>query len=638
MKKLSLLLSCSILLSACGGGSSGSSTPVTLTVPSSAPTISAGPDVIYPEGEVVPLSAIVNSAQSTTVIWTQLAGPAVTIENPTTLTPSFLAPELDTNDIVILELSVDDGINAPVTDIINITIEDREIRAFDGAGNNLSQPDWGAALTHLGRIGPADYDDSVSTLAGASRPSARLISNIVSNQDEGVSLPNSFGGTDFVWQWGQFLDHDIGLTEGTEEEANITVPSGDIFFDPTSTGTAIISFNRALFDTDTGTSVISPRQQDNEITAWIDGSQVYGHTNERAAALRVGADSPYLAASAGNLLPFNTSGQANAAAFVTDPASLFLAGDVRANEQIGLAVMHTLFVREHNRLAAIIEAQRPEASGEEVFQATRRLVVAKLQKITYEEFLPALLGTNALPAYSGYKDNVFPGLFNEFSAAAFRLGHSMLNEELLRLDASGDEIAGGHLSLRNSFFTAPSILISEGDLDPILRGLASQPHQRVDAKVITDIRNFLFGQPGSGGFDLASLNIQRGRDHGLPSYNAMRGLMGLSPVTSFADITSDTELQLQLFEAYGDVNDIDLWVGGLSEDAIAINGNQLGELFNAILVFQFTRLRDGDRFWYENDLTASELTQISNVTLAQIIRDNTGIDSEIQDNVFAVTP
>ena len=150
--------------------------------------------------------------------------------------------------------------------------------------------------------------------------------------------------------------------------------------------------------------------------------------------------------------------------------------------------------------------------------------------------------------------------------------------------------------------------------------------------MVDDISNFLFGQPGSGGFDLASLNIQRGRDHGVPGYNDMREAMGLTRVTQFGQITSDNDLAEALFDTYGDVNEIDLWVGGLAEDNVS--GSQLGELFQAIMVRQFTALRDGDRFWWEEDLTSSERDRVRDTTLAEIIRDNTEIGSEIQDNVF----
>ena len=322
----------------------------------------------------------------------------------------------------------------------------------------------------------------------------------------------------------------------------------------------------------------------------------------------------------------------NANGFVPHPAGLFLAGDVRANEQIGLTVMHTLFMREHNRIVTELMADNSNLRPEDTFQHARMLVIGEIQHITYTEFLPALLGEDALSPYDGYNRRLKPGIYNEFASAAYRLGHSMVNAELLRLDAAGDPIPEGHLSLRESFFTAPSVLKEEGDLDPILRGLAAQAHQQLDTKIVDDLRNFLFGAPGAGGFDLASLNIQRGRDHGLPSYNHMRAAMGLPKVTSFAEITSDPALQDALYHTYGTVNDIDLWVGGLAEDPMA--GSQLGPLFHHIVVHQFTHLRDADRFWYEWSLSPEDLAYVKSRRLSDIIRDNTGIGAELQDDVF----
>lgn len=357
-------------------------------------------------------------------------------------------------------------------------------------------------------VDDADYADGISSLSGASRPSARVVSNLVHHQELGQTIANSCGTSDFLWQWGKFLDHDIGVTDGTEEEADIEVPQGNIYFDPNSTGESTILFSRALFDHDTGTSADNPREQENELTAWIDGSMVYGSDDERALALRVSEDSPYLATSAGNLLPFNTSAQTNANAFGVPDEALFLAGDIRANEQIGLTVMHTLWVREHNRIAAILEASSPDATGEEIFQAARRLVVAEIQIITFEEYLPALIGEDAISNYRGYDDDVNPGMFNEFSVAAYRFGHSLVNNQLLRLDANNDSIEEGPLSLRDAFFTAPSLLTTEESLEPVLRGQAQQLSQALDVKVSFELRNFLFGAPGAGGLDLVSLNIQ----------------------------------------------------------------------------------------------------------------------------------
>ncbi|MEO0983705.1 MAG: peroxidase family protein [Pseudomonadota bacterium] len=513
----------------------------------------------------------------------------------------------------------------------------REVRSFDGKGNNVENPDWGSTFVHLQRLAPADYSDGISELAGVLRPNARVVSNSVVAQAEDEFMSNEFGGTDFVWQWGQFIDHDLDLTDGAEEAADIEIPMGDPFFDPAGTGDEVIFFNRALSDPSTGTDPSNPREQENEITSWLDGSMVYGSDDTRAAALREGPDSPFLKTSAGDLLPFNVDSLSNANSFVTDPTTLFLAGDVRVNEQVGLAVMHTLFVREHNRWAAILQAERPGVDAETIFQNARRLVVAEIQIITFEEFLPALIGANAIPPYEGYDPTVNPTIFNEFSVAAYRLGHSMVNAQLLRLDAAGEEIAAGHLNLRDAFFNAPSMLQSDGDLDPILRGLAAQLHQKLDAHIVSDLRNFLFGQPGSGGLDLASLNIQRGRDHGVPSYNDTRVALGLPRAASFNDITSDAAMAQALFDTYFDVDEVDLWVGGLAEDPVAEEGSQLGPLFRAILAKQFTDLRDGDRFWYENDLTPEELDRVGNMTLARVIRANTDIGPELQSNVF-LTP
>ena len=515
--------------------------------------------------------------------------------------------------------------------------EVEEIRTINGVGNNTNNPNWGAAFTHLQRIAPADYGDGIASLAGSLRPSARVVSNAVAAQGETETIPNPFGTSDILWQWGQFLDHDIDLTDGSPgEPAPIVVPLGDSYFDPQGTGNVVIPFSRALFDPLTGTDASNPREQENEITSWIDGSMVYGPDEERTLALRVGPDSPFLRTSTGGLLPFNIDGLTNANGFVADPTSLFLAGDVRANEQVGLAVFHTLFVREHNRLAQEIAQSNPILSGDDVFEQARRLVIAQIQHITYREFLPALLGAKALKSYRGYKEDINPTIFNEFSAAAYRLGHSMLSDQILRLDATGASIAGGPLPLRDAFFAAPTILQERNDLDPILRGLASQTHQRIDNKVVSGIRNFLFGAPGQGGLDLASLNIQRGRDHGLASYNETREALGLARVSDFDEITSDATLAQALAQTYGTVDDIDLWVGGLAEDPLLEQGSQLGLLFHTILVQQFTLLRDGDRFWYERDLSKNDLDRVRKMSLADFIRLNTGIGDELQDYVFYV--
>lgn len=655
-------------LASCGGNdSSDASSSTSVTFPLFL-TVNAASTA--PERSTLTVSGTVTNGSGITVEWSQLSGPMVQFDNVAALSTDITLPSVRDDSDVTLQFFVQDGLGRTASRQVNFTIIDgtngpvgpspqgipdngrdrrdnarndrdgrrmfdgREVRTYDGTNNNVANPDWGGTFIHLQRLTPSAYSDGVSALAGSARVSARVISNDVVNQDAGETLPNPLSGSDFVWQWGQFLDHDMDLTDGAEEAANIAIPSGDIFFDPDGTGTVEMGFNRALFDPDTGITAANPREQENEITSWIDGSMIYGSDDTRNAAIRVGSDSPYMKVSDGNLLPFNADSLTNANGFITDPTQLFLAGDIRVNEQLALAAMHTLWVREHNRLAAELERDFPGNTGDEIFELTRRLVIAKLQIITVEEWLPAFLGPNALPAYTGYDASLNPSVYNGFSAAAFRLGHSMLNDQLLRLDANGDEIEGGHVDLASAFFTAPMLLTSETSVDPIFRGLATQTHQAVDAKVTNALRNFLFGAPGDGGLDLPALNIQRGRDHGLPDYNTVRAAMGLPRVLSFDDISSDATAVAALAASYTSVDDIDLWVGGLSEDAVS--GSHLGPLFQAIVVRQFTELRDGDRFWYQNDLIAPEMDRVRNTTLARVIRANTSIGDELQDNVFMV--
>ena len=500
-----------------------------------------------------------------------------------------------------------------------------EFRSFDGSGNNLRNEEWGNSDTALLRATTPEYDDGVSEPAGADRPSAREISNAVAAQSE--SSENERGLSDLTWLWGQFIDHDIDLTESGDESFDIQVPTGDPWFDPFGTGEVTIGLSRSQFVDDTGTDLSNPRQQVNDITAYLDGSVVYGSDQDRADALREFSGGRLLT-SEGGLLPFNSDGLDNAGG---PDASLFLAGDVRANENAALSSMHTLWVREHNRIADRMASENPGLSDEQIYQRAREIVVGELQAITYNEFLPALLGRSAIPRYDGYDPAANVGINNVFSTAAYRFGHSMLSSELLRLNPDGSAFDGGNLPLQEAFFSPNEV--TEHGIEPLLMGAANQVAQEIDNQIVDDVRNFLFGPPGAGGLDLASLNIQRGRDHGLADYNQTRIDMGLEPAESFADITSNVALQQELESLYGSVDNIDVWVGGLAEDHLL--GSSVGELIHTILVDQFTRIRDGDFYWYQNNFSGQQLRRIDSTTLADVIERNTTID-ELQPNVFFV--
>jgi hypothetical protein len=187
--------------------------------------------------------------------------------------------------------------------------------------------------------------------------------------------------------------------------------------------------------------------------------------------------------------------------------------------------------------------------------------------ITYNEFLPALLGSNALPKYSGYNPNVNPTIANEFSTVLFRFDHSILDNEVDRLNNDGTDIAdpnGASVDLTAAFFN-PILIDPTGavdpltgqvstDIDPILKVIASGVAQETDLLAVRDIRNFLFGNGDEGGEDLIARDIQRARDNGLPDYNTMRADNGLPRVTSFAQITSNVQVQQKLQQFYASVN------------------------------------------------------------------------------------
>ena len=505
--------------------------------------------------------------------------------------------------------------------------------SVDGTNNNLAFPTWGAANTDLIRIAPAAYADGLSTPSGPSRPNARQISYSIF--DQGTTYPvDNRGLSAMFYAWGQFIDHDLSLTPSAtaSQPFNIVVPTGDPWFDPKGTGTQTISLNRSAADPLSGAT--TPREQVNTISTWLDGSMIYGSDLGRANALRT-FQNGMLKTSAGNLLPLDniqtfpggTLSMANDAQSVPE-SELFAAGDVRANENIELTTLQTLFLREHNFWAQEIAGKNPGMSDEWIYQQARSVVIAEIQSITYNQWLPALLGTHAMAPYAGYQPKVNPSISNEFSTAAFRFGHSLLGNDVEFLNNNGLSIRDS-VSL-NQAFSNPG-LVEQNGIEPLLKYLASDPASSLDTKVVDSLRNMLFGMPGQGGLDLVSLNIQRGRDHGLADYNTVRHAYGLPRVTSFAQITSDSGLQARLKHVYGSVNNLDLWVAGLAETHAP--GSSIGPTFRAIIANQFTRLRDGDRFWYQRAFKGSMLSEIENTTLTDILRRDTNL-TNLQANPF----
>jgi hypothetical protein len=528
-----------------------------------------------------------------------------------------------------------------------------------GSGNNAAHLNWGATDTDLIRLTPSAYADGISSPSLPNDLSAREISNILNSQtdpsDPSTELNTIDGNdlSDFGYAFGQFIDHDMSLSiDGTESDP-ITVAAGDPI------GPDALPFDRSVYDTSTGSSTSNPRQQTTFVTAFLDLSQVYGSDLATSLDLRT-MSGGLLKTSPGGLLPYDNSMYFTPAQLASLNASLggmqnfgslptselFAAGDIRANENLEMTTIVTLFVDNHNMLANELAREHPTWTDQALYDEARKINIAGYQEMIYNEYLPALLGAKALPTYKGYNPMVNPDISNEFSTVAFRMGHSMVSPTIARDDNSGQE-ATDAVPLSDDFFDS-NLLSSTGATDPltglagtgigeVLKGEADGNGQAMDPMVINEIRNLLFGNGGEGGQDLIALDIQRGRDHGMEDYNAMRVSMGLKPVTSFAQITKDVTVQKELAQAYpGGVDTIDAFEGGLAEDHVA--GSDVGPLFQSIIVNQFTRLRDGDRFYFANESwNADELRLLNQVnTMTKVIEANTNV-TNLQADAFIFT-
>ncbi len=293
--------------------------------------------------------------------------------------------------------------------------------------------------------------------------------------------------------------------------------------------------------------------------------------------------------------------------------------------------LHVLFLREHNRLADQIADRNPDWDDEEIFQLARKLVAAQIQVITFEEFLPSLGIT--LDDYSGFDPTINPQVTSAFATVAFRMGHSQTGDVFLRVDENRLPIENGMMSLFDGFWTT-SPVTEEGGISPILRGLAMQVQPANDIYYGEDLRNHLFGMPGAGGMDLCAMDIQRGRDHGVPYYGDIREAFGLAPIANYSEITSDTDVANRLVQAYAaeDPAHIDPFIGMLAEDHLP--NSALGETMDALIRDQFLRLRDGDPFYYENDPELETVeSELAATRLSHVILQNTEIES-LQCNVF----
>ncbi|MFL6838572.1 MAG: peroxidase family protein, partial [Bradyrhizobium sp.] len=490
-----------------------------------------------------------------------------------------------------------------------------QFRTIDGSDNKLSDSALNQADTDFARVGPANFADGVDAMQPG--PNPREISNIVVANGPDTHLEvNGVALSGMMYAWGQFVDHDLDLEKGGTDTADISipVPPGDTLPEGT-----LIPLTRVAIDPATGVAG-NPATTINTVTGWLDGSQVYGSDAVTAASLRT-ADG-HMKVSDGDNLPIVMTAQGPA----------FAAGDVRAQENPDLTALQTLFIREHNYQVDQLHQEHPNWSGDKLYETAKAITTAEMVNITYSEFLPHLLGPDAIPAYHGYDSNVNPTITEEFEGAAYRFGHSIVSGDINGINNLGATTA--EQSLADCFFESPAAFAANGGADGLLRHLSSDTAQSLDTHIVEDLRNLLSDPPDA--IDLAAINIQRAHDLGLGTLNETREALGLAPYTSFDQITSDPATASALKQAYGAVDAIDLWTGGLAEDHTP--GAAIGQTFGTIVADQFTALRDGDRLYFENQgFDQQTLAEIKSTTLSDIIeRDTTGTTA-MQADAFVST-
>lgn len=526
-------------------------------------------------------------------------------------------------------------------------------RTVDGSCNNLQRPDNGMAISRQDRLLSPVYANGIDTfrtsVTGEALLSPRIISLIV-HPDK--NIPHNYASM-MIIGFGQFLDHDLTSTpENTNlaccqnrnnpECMAIDVPTNDDFY--ASRGITCLDIGRSVRACGSGR-----REQINQNSAFIDGNQIYGSTLAAQQDLR---------ALTGGLMKTDTTNtrwlpkdtQAANCGIPQNGIVCFKAGDGRVNEQPGLTAMHTLFVREHNRIATGLKAINPGWNDETLFQETRRIVIAEIQNIVFSEFLPVVLGATTmnnnalnLPTGTGttsYDSSVNPATLNEFSTAGFRFAHTLIQNTYT---LGG----GGSFNLAQNFQNPQVIYQNPDNVDRILLGMATQSSQDFDPWMADAVRNRLFQRPGAdAGVDLASFNIQRGRDHGLPPYNDYLFACGGSRLNSFADLlttTRDQEMVDRFQDAYRDVNDIDLWPGGISEWPINDGEGIVGPTFACIIARNFRRVLYGDRFFFTHanqagSFTANQRANIRQRTLGGIMCDNSAPTvTSVRQNSFVTS-
>ncbi|CAD5212414.1 unnamed protein product [Bursaphelenchus okinawaensis] len=516
-------------------------------------------------------------------------------------------------------------------------------RTMDGTCNNFNQPLKGAAFRPYTRLMTPEYDGGLSEPVSSlrvTRPSPREANRAILSTSKAV-LTQDFNS--LLMQFGQFIVHDMAKTTLVPSAKcnvcqNIPGRCMAVFVtpqDPNPSFRRDVCIRVSRSSAICGSGRTKPRQQLNENTGYIDASPIYGSSIEDMHKFRDG-NTGFLKTQNFNgqkTLPFDTAQCRNR----NDCKAVFVAGDSRVNLFLGLTSFHLLLTKEHNRLAAMLQRINPHWSGDRLFQEARKIVGAEVQAIVYREYLPKVLGSafaSTVGQYRGYNPNIDSTIVNEFTAGAHRFGHGFIQEFYPRLDQFNRSIPqGGYNFVQGTLHSERFVF--EGGADPILRGMMFTPLKRPQ-RLTPSITEQMFGST-----DLGTINIQRGRDHGLPPYMKFRKLCGLSSPTNFDGLSREIlseNARNNLRRIYGSVDNVDFYVGAVLEDPV-VRG-LIGPTLSCVVGPQFARTRDGDRFYFENPgiFTRAQLAEIRRSSLSRIICDNSDTINTVPREAFRLQP